>query len=480
MVSTDIKTKPCIVGGKEILTDDFITVYNPYTGGKIAQVSLAGPKEIEEAVTTATRLFKELSSTTRYERSRWCTKVADAIKNSSEELAKLIVAEAGKPIRFARAEVERAQNTFRVASYEILKFTGEVIPLDAARSGKGYTGFTDRVPRGPVLGITPFNFPLNLVAHKVAPALALGAPILLKPASATPLTALKLAELILACGIPKGFISVLPMPGSQAQQLVSDQRIKILTFTGSSEVGWQLKNNAPKKKVLLELGGNAPVIVHEDCHLPEAASRIALGGYAYAGQVCISVQRIMVHQKIYQEFCQQYLEVVQNLPLGDPSDESTVIGPMIRAEEVDRVDQWVKEACQAGGRLLTGGHAHKPFYKPTVLEGVQPESKVWSEEIFGPVTVIRQYDNFEEALRLCNQGRFGLQAGLFTNDIGRIMQGFSELEFGGIVVNDYPTFRVDLMPYGGVKDSGFGREGLAYALEEMTEPRLLIIKTASP
>lgn len=465
---------PCYIGTEEVKTDRTAPVVNPYTGEEIARVCLAGPEELGRAADLAERSWRQ--GATRFERAGWLQRISELLTGNADALARLIVAEAGKPLQYARGEVARAAATFALAAAETLVFAGEEVPLDAAQAGKGYLGFSRRVPAGPVAAISPFNFPLNLVAHKVAPGLGAGCPVVAKPAPATPLTALKLGELAREAGVPSGWLSVLPMDNEHAPLMVQDERFRVLSFTGSDKVGWQLKAQAGPKKVLLELGGNAPVIVHEDADLGFAAPRLAIGGYSYAGQVCISVQRVLVHRPIYENFLERYVEAVSSLAVGDPSDPKTVVGPMIHAREVERVGAWVEAARSGGARVLCGGTAEPPFYRPTVLDRVDPSADLSCREVFGPVTVVAPYDDFAEALRLANQGIYGLQVGVFTRDLGRVLDSFDQLEFGGIVVNDYPTFRVDNMPYGGVKQSGFGREGLRYAMEEMSEVRLLAIR----
>ncbi len=465
---------PCYIGTEEVKTDRTAPVINPYTREEIARVCLAGPDELARAAALAEQVWRQ--GATRFERSQWLQKLSQVLADHAEEMARLIVAEAGKPIQYARGEVARAVATFSLAAAETLTFGGEEVPLDAASAGKGYVGFSRRVPAGPVAAISPFNFPLNLVAHKVAPGLAAGCPVVAKPAPATPLTALKLGELARQAGIPSGWLSVLPMDNEHAPLMVRDERFRVLSFTGSDKVGWHLKSQAGSKKVLLELGGNAPVVVHEDADLDFAVPRLAIGGYSYAGQVCISVQRILVHRPIYDTFVDRYVGEVQGLAVGDPTDEKTVCGPLIHPREVERIGSWVEAARAAGARVLCGGSADGPCYRPTVLDQVDPEADLSCKEVFGPVTIVAPYDDFAQALKLANEGIYGLQVGVFTRDLGRVLDSFDQLEFGGIIVNDYPTFRVDNMPYGGVKASGFGREGIRYAMEEMSEIRLLAIK----
>ncbi|MEW6281884.1 MAG: aldehyde dehydrogenase family protein, partial [Candidatus Eremiobacterota bacterium] len=443
---------------------------------EVGQVCLAGPEEFERAAALAEATFRTGRPVTRHQRSRWLSRIAEILEERAEDFARLIVAEAGKPLQFARGEVQRAVATFELAAAEALVFAGHEVPLDAAAAGQGYLGLTRRVPAGPVAAISPVNFPLNLVAHKVAPALAVGCPVLAKPAPATPLTALKLAEVCRDAGVPPGWLSVLAMDNAHAGLLVDDPRLKVLSFTGSDRVGWELKARARWKKVLLELGGNAPVLIHSDADLDFAVPRLAVGGYAYAGQVCISVQRVLVHQDVYEPFVERFVEAVKGLAVGDPADEKTVVGPMIHPREVERVGAWVEAARQKGARVLCGGRGESPVYHPTVLDRVDPELEVNRCEVFGPVTLVTPYRDFRHGLELANDSPFGLQAGVFTRDLDRVLAAFDELDFGGIIVNDYPTFRVDNMPYGGVKHSGFGREGLRYAMDEMSELRLLAIR----
>jgi glyceraldehyde-3-phosphate dehydrogenase (NADP+) len=383
--------------------------------------------------------------------------------------------EAGKPVKAARTEVDRAIFTFTVAAEESTRIHGEYLSLDWQEYTAGRWGIVRRFPLGPVAGITPFNFPLNLVAHKVAPAIAAGCPLVLKPAPQTPLTALMLAEAVQEAGWPDGALNVLPLSNEDAELLVSDERIKLISFTGSAAVGWDIKRRAGKKKVLLELGGNAGVIVHSDADLEHAAGRCVAGGFAYAGQSCISVQRILVERPVLGRFTELLLAGVAKLKTGDPLDESADLGPLIRESDAIRATQWVEEAVRTGARLLCGGHRKGSVMEPTVLTGTRPDMKVNCQEIFAPVVTVEAYDSFDEALRQINHSAYGLQAGIFTRDVKRLFTAFDELEVGALIAGDVPTFRIDHMPYGGVKDSGLGREGLRYAIEEMTEPRLLVM-----
>jgi glyceraldehyde-3-phosphate dehydrogenase (NADP+) len=383
--------------------------------------------------------------------------------------------EAGKPIRAARTEVERSIFTFTIAAEESARIEGEYLSLDWQQYTAGRWGIVRRFPLGPIAGITPFNFPLNLVAHKVAPAIASGCPIILKPAPQTPLSSLLLAEAVEQAGLPDGAFNVLPLSNEDAGLLVTDDRIKLISFTGSARVGWDIKRRAGKKKVVLELGGNAGVIVHGDADIPLAAERCVAGGFGYAGQTCISVQRILVERSAYGKFRDLLLAGVRQLTMGDPMDEATDVGPLIRESDAIRASEWVQQAIQDGATLLCGGKRHGSMLEPTVLTGTRPDMKVNCEEVFAPVVTVEAYDEFSQALRQINESPYGLQAGLFTRDVNRIFQAYEELEVGGLIAGDVPSFRIDHMPYGGVKDSGLGREGLRYAIEEMTEPKLLVM-----
>ncbi len=450
-------------------------VVNPFTRQRIATVTRGSPHDVEAAIAAAQRAFEIMRHMPPYERVALLQGVVAGLRARAKELAQTIVAEAGKPIRFAQGEVDRAIYTFSVAAEEAKRIGGEVIPLDLLPTAKGHLGYCRRYPLGVIGAISPFNFPLNLVCHKVAPCLAAGNTMVLKPSSYTPITALKLGEIITAAGAPPGAFNVVPCPAQVGEMLATDPRVAMLTFTGSAEVGWHLKTLAGKKKVTLELGGNAAAIVHEDADLDFAASRLALGGFAYAGQVCIAVQRIFVHRPVFDAFTQRLEEAARTTMVGDPSDPDTVCGPMITEEAAITAQQWVREAVAAGAQLLIGGERDGAMLEPTVLTNTTAAMKVRSEEVFAPIVTVDPYDSFAQAVAAVNESRFGLQAAVFTNDLERVLYAHDEIVVGGLVINDYPTFRIDHMPYGGVKDSGFGREGLKYAIEEMTEPRLLVI-----
>jgi len=402
-------------------------------------------------------------------------KIVEGITARREEFARTICQEASKPIRTARVEVDRAIYTFQVAAEESTRIYGEYIPLDTLESAAGRWGLVRRFPLGPVFGITPFNFPLNLVAHKVAPAIAAGCPIILKPAPQTPISSFLLAEIVQESGWPEGALAVMPLSNDDAGILVADDRIKLLTFTGSAAVGWQLKSRAGKKRVTLELGGNAGVIVHSDADVQYAAQRCVAGGFSYGGQTCISVQRILAHEAVFQKFTEQLLNGVRKLKSGDPMLETTDVPPLIREQDAVRVVEWIDEAVQSGAKLLCGGKRKGALVEPTVLTDTTPNMRVNCAEIFGPVVTVESYETFDEALSSVNNSVYGLQAGIMTHDARLIQTAFEELEVGSVIVGDVPTFRVDQMPYGGVKDSGLGREGLRYAIEDMTERKLLVM-----
>jgi len=407
-------------------------------------------------------------------RSEALLHISHRIAERVDELAELVAKEGGKPLKWSKIEVTRAISTFRWASEESRRMDGEFLALDTEESLGSRAGIVRRFAYGPVLGISPFNFPVNRVAHKAAPALAVGAPIVVKPAGVTPLGALALAELFDETDFPKGMLSVLPISSERAQKLVEDRRFKKLSFTGSG-IGWTLKGLDPRKHATLELGGNAGVIVHSDADLDNAAARVAVGGYYQAGQSCISVQRVFVQSEVYDDFVSRLVKHVESLKVGDPLDPTVDVGPVIDAGALDRIDAWVKEAVSQGAEILTGGKREDPLYFPTVLAHTTPEMKVRCEEIFGPVITVQRYETYQEALDEVNNSPYGLQAGVFTSSIDRAMLAHRTLEVGGVIVNDVSAFRADQMPYGGSKESGYGREGLKYAMEEMTEPRIMVL-----
>jgi acyl-CoA reductase-like NAD-dependent aldehyde dehydrogenase len=463
----------CYVAGEWLETGDAIEVRSPFDDSLVAVVHRARSKEIQLALDKAVAAFQTTRKMPVWKRAEILEKISAGIAARHEELAKTIALEAGKPIRTARAEVDRAVFTFKVAAEESKRIYGEVVPLDWLPGTERREAQVYHVPLGPVVGISPFNFPLNLVAHKIAPALAAGDPIVLRPASQTPVSALKLAEIISASGWPVDALSVIPSSTEDAAPLVEDDRIRLLTFTGSPAVGWSLKTRAGRKRVTLELGGNAGVIVHNDADVAYAAERVAWGGFSFAGQSCISVQRVYIHADVYDSFVEQLVQRVKALKVGDPLDESTDVGPLIDPGAAERVEAWVAEAQKNGATLLTGGSRDGNLWQPTVLAEVEPTMNVSCREVFAPLVVLYRYDDVNEAIAAVDDSDFGLQAGLFTRDLEVVKRAFDEIEVGGLMVNDVSTFRVDHMPYGGVKYSGFGREGLRYAIEEMSELKLL-------
>src|ERR1700732_5188100 len=475
MTVTPVATHAFLLDGKWIEGGDELEIRAPYDGSVVGRVFQGRREHADAAIAAAVKAFGTTRRLPAFERQRVLRRVAENIAQRKEEFAHTLAEEAGKPIKAARSEVERSIFTFTVAAEESTRIYGEYLPLDWQEFTAGRWGIVRRFPLGPIAGITPFNFPLNLVAHKVAPAIAAGCPLVLKPAPQTPLTALLLAEAVPQAGWADGGRNVLPLSNDDAGLLVTDERIKWISFTGSAAVGWQIKKNCGKKKVVLELGGNAGVIVHSDADLAYAADRCVVGGFSYAGQTCISVQRILVERTAFAKFTDLLLEGVKKLKIGDPLDDSTDLGPLIRESDAARASDWIQEAVRGGARLLCGGQRRGPVLDPTVLTGTRPEMKVNCQEIFAPVVTVEPYDDFNQALKQINNSPYGLQAGLFTRDAKLIFNAYEELEVGGLIAGDVPAFRIDHMPYGGVKDSGMGREGLRYAIEDMTELKLLVM-----
>jgi acyl-CoA reductase-like NAD-dependent aldehyde dehydrogenase len=455
-----------------------IEILSPGTHQRVGVTYRATSADAEAAIRAAVRSFEITRRLGGFERQRILRAIAAGIEKHTEEFARLVALEAGKPIKTARLEVDRAIFTFNVAAEEAVRIGGEYLPLDWQSSSAGRWGIVRRFPLGPIAAITPFNFPLNLVAHKLAPAIAAGCAIVLKPAPQTPLTSLRLAQIIEQAGWPAGALNVLPLSNEDATLLVSDDRLKLLSFTGSTSVGWALKQKSGKKKVVLELGGNAGVLVCADAHLEYAADRCVIGAFGYAGQSCISVQRILVEESAFDKFVAALEVRVHKLKVGNVLDEHTDVGPLINEEAARRVMQWIEEAVRAGAKIICGGHRNGAMVTPTMLTNTKPDMRVNCMEIFGPVVTVEKFSNFEASLSELNRSDFGLQAGLFTHDFKRITHAFETLEVGGLMIGEVPTFRIDHMPYGGSKDSGLGREGLRYAIEEMTEPRLLAINPA--
>jgi len=473
--ATPVRSFGFYLNGEWISHGREVVVSSPYDRSVVAVVYEVDRDHVETAIEAAIQAFAVTRKMSSFERAAILTKITDGLAARREEFALTICQEAGKPIKTARVEVERAISTFQIAAEESTRIYGEYIPLDTLESTAGRWGLLRRFPLGPVLAITPFNFPLNLVAHKVAPAIAAGCPIILKPAPQTPVSSLLLSEIVHESGWPKGAFAVMPLSNENAALLVADDRIKLLTFTGSAAVGWQLKSKAGKKRVTLELGGNAGVIVHSDADLAHAAERCVAGGFSYAGQTCISVQRILVHRPVFDKFTAMLVEGVRKLKIGDPMEESTDVPPLIREQDAVRVTEWIEEAVKGGAKLLCGGGHKGSVVEPAVLTGTAPGMRVNCAEVFGPVVTVEPYDEFREAIREVNDSPYGLQAGVFTRDVVLIQMAFDELEVGGVIVGDVPSFRVDQMPYGGVKDSGLGREGLRYSIEDMTERKLMVI-----
>ncbi|MBA2646250.1 MAG: aldehyde dehydrogenase family protein [Pyrinomonadaceae bacterium] len=467
--------KPFLIGGEWRTTATLHEVRAPFDGALIGSFCVPSADDVEESIALAVRAAAESAATPRYKIAEGLRSIADGIEARGDEFARTIAIEAGKPITAARGEVDRAVGTFTIASEEARRFVGEVVPLDSQALGAGLTGWTERIPRGVIFGITPFNFPLNLVAHKVAPALAARNAIIIKPSPRTPLTALMLGEVFLESGLPSAALQIIPMDLPSVDVVLRDERVAMISFTGSADVGWKLRQRAGRKVVALELGGNAPVIVDETADVEYAAERTAAAAFAHAGQVCISAQRVIVHERVADRFSDLLVERARNLRVGNPLDETTELSVMIDEAAAKRAEAWLNEAVGGGARILCGGRRDGALLEATVLTNVHSEMRVCSEEVFAPVATMQRFNDFADALAEANNSRYGLQAGVFTHDIRRAMLAFKTLEFGGVMINDAPAFRVDNMPYGGVKHSGAGREGVRYAMEEMTEPRLIVI-----
>jgi len=467
---------PIYLAGRWVESPDLLVVDNPADPATPAGATYsATDAQYEEAVTAAVDAFETTKTLPAYERGRILRDISAGIKARREELGVIMAREAGKPIRDALVEVDRATLTFRLGAEEAERMVGETIPLDLMPSSKGRVGITRRFPIGPVAAISPFNFPLNLAAHKLSPAIAAGCSIVLKPPSKDPLTMLTVGEIIDSAGLPPGAVSILPMTRELGDRMVADDRFKLLTFTGSPSVGWRMKERAGKKKVVLELGGNAGVIVDKTADIDWAVKRCLVGAFSYAGQVCISVQRMYVHEDVVDGFLVKFLAAATALKLGDPLDPQTDVGPMVDGAAAARTQRWVDEAVQLGGRVILGGKADGAFFPPTVLADVPLEAQVCSNEAFAPLVVLFTFKDIGDSIRQVNDSFFGLQTGVFTNDLANAWRAFHELEVGGVIVNDVPTYRIDNMPYGGVKDSGLGREGIRWSIEDMTELRIMVI-----
>jgi glyceraldehyde-3-phosphate dehydrogenase (NADP+) len=463
------------VAGEMVHSGQVDEVVSPYSGELVGRVPLATEEQREAAVVAAVEAFQETRDTSRLQRAEICLGLAAGIDKSRSELAESMALECGKPIQAAAVEVSRAVEVFAMAAEEAKRLGGAILPVDVVPWGEGYTAQYHRFPIGPILGIVPFNFPLNLAAHKLAPCIAAGCTMVMKPPQQAPITVLKLAEIAYEAGLPPKAFSVLHSSVEVAEPMVRDDRFKLLSFTGSAAVGWHLKSISGKKRVVLELGGNAGAIVHSDADVDWAISRIATGGYGYAGQSCISVQRVLVHRSFYDGFCEELVERTEKLKVGDPLHDDTDVGPLIEEVHAERVMNWIAEAERGGARVLTGNKREGALVWPTVLADTAFDMKVECEEIFGPVVTVRPYDDFKAAVQIVNDSVYGLQSGIFTHDIRLIDYAYKNLDVGGLIINDIPTFRIDNWPYGGVKNSGLGREGVKHSVEDMTEIKMLVV-----
>ncbi|MBD3413376.1 MAG: aldehyde dehydrogenase family protein [Candidatus Aminicenantes bacterium] len=470
-----MKEYKLLINGKWAKGAEKRDIKSPYDGKAAAQVHFGDKSQVESAVAQAHEAFDRTKELSSGERAQALENISENIEKREQELAESIVLGAGKPIKSSRVEVSRAVNTFQIAAEEAKRINGEIIPLDLMPQTEKRWGFVRRFPIGVIAGITPFNFPLNLVAHKVAPALAAGNTFVSRPASQVSITDMILADIINESGYPAGGFNAVPCGHKAADALIENKKVKMVTFTGSPDIGWELKKRAHKKIVTLELGGNAAVVIEPDANLDYALPRTVLGAYAYSGQICISIQRVYVHEKIYDRFMADFVESVKNLTIGDPMKESTDVGPMINVEAAEQTEEWLEEAINSGARIVCGGKRDGAMFEPTVITECRPDLRISWLEAFAPVAVVYRYKEFEEALGEVNNSIYGLQAGVFTSDLNKAFRAYDALDVGGVIVNDIPTFRIDHMPYGGIKESGFGREGLKYAIEEMTEMKLMAL-----
>lgn len=470
------KEYPYYLANEAVYANQDLKIYDKYNGELAAVAPLATPDVLDHAIAAACDAADAMAKMPMFERQAVLEHCVARFRERFDELAYALCVEAGKPINDAKGEVTRLIDTFKIAAEETSRQYGETIPLDISPRAKGYSGMTKRVPIGPCAFISPFNFPLNLAAHKVAPAIAAGCPFVLKPASLTPIGALLIGEILAETTLPKGAFSILPCRRDSADLLTEDDRLKLLSFTGSPDVGWQLKARAGKKPVVLELGGNAACVVDKDWDLEDAVARIIFGAFYQSGQSCIGVQRIYVHRDVYDTFRDKLVDKTKALKSGDPKDPETFIGPMISEGEASRLHGWINDAVAAGATLLCGGDRDGTMLQATLLENVDSSQAVCAEEAFGPVAVLAPFDDFDAVIKEINNSRFGLQAGIFTRDLYQAQKAWDELEVGGVVIGDIPSWRVDHMPYGGVKDSGLGREGIRWAMEDMTEVRLMVIR----
>ncbi len=471
------KAYPYYLANEPVAANTDLEVIDKYTGEIATRVAMADAKTIDRAIASTVEATAPMAQLRPYERQAILNHCVKRFTERADELAMSLCIEAGKPIKDSRGEVSRLVDTFRIAAEESVRIGGELMNLEISPRARGYRGIFKRVPIGPCSFISPFNFPLNLAAHKVAPAIAVGCPFVLKPASRTPIGALIIGEVLAETDLPQGAFSILPCHRDGADLFTTDDRLKLLSFTGSPGVGWDLKSQAGKKQVILELGGNAACVVDADANLEDATERLIVGAFYQSGQSCIGVQRILIHESIYDELREQLVTATKKLIAGDPKDEKTFIGPMISEKEAERLENWIASATKVGGKILCGGKRKGAMLEATLLEGVPRDQPLCAEEAFGPVAVLSRYSDFQEALDQVNDSEFGLQAGIFTRDIYKIQKAWDELEVGGVIIGDVPSWRVDNMPYGGVKDSGLGREGIRFAMEDMTEIRNLVIRT---
>lgn len=478
MVLTRYEPRPILVGGEPESSPDRLVVRNPASPDEPAgETYEATADQLERATVAAVDAFEATRRLGSWERGAILREISSGVSAAREELARLITLEVAKPIRDSFVEVDRTALAFRLAAEEAERITGELIPLDLLPASRGRVGITRRFPIGPVAAISPFNLPLGLAVHKLAPAIAAGNSIVLKPPSKAPLALLRLGEIMLQSGLPAGALSILPMRRDLGDRLVSDERFKLLTFTGSPSVGWDLKQRAGKKKVVLELGGNAAAIIDRSADLDWAASRCVIGAYKFAGQLCVSIQRLLVHEDVWPAFLERFRTRIAGLTVGDPLDPATELAPLIDKASAERVGSWIDEAVALGGRVVLGGEFRGAWLEPTILMDVPPQARLCTQEAFAPLVVASTFRDFDEVLARVNDSAFGLQAGVFTNDLGHAWSAFAEIEVGGVIINDIPSYRIDNMPFGGVKDSGLGREGIRWAIEDMTELRLMVMAT---
>jgi len=470
------QTYPYYLANRAVQANTDLEVEDKHSGKLAYRVAKAGAEALEEAIGAADRAAGAMAAYPSHRRRDVLLHCVEQFEARRDELVEVLVVEGGKVIKDARGEVQRLIDTFQIAAEEATRVGGEVLPMDIAERTEGWMGMTKKVPIGPVSLITPFNFPYNLVAHKVAPAIAAGCPFVLKPADKTPVGALLIGEILAETDLPEGAFSILPLDVEDAAPLTEDDRLKLLSFTGSDKIGWMLKSKAGKKPVVMELGGNAACLVDADADLDDAVDRLVFGAFYQSGQSCISVQRVQVHEAIYEELKSKLIQAVEALKSGDPRDPETFIGPLITEQDAERVVEWIEEAVAGGATVLTGGQREDRIVRPAILENVPKDVRLYRNEVFGPAVLLEPFSDFDQALETINDSRYGLQAGLFVRDIGKIRKAWDRLEVGGVIINDVPSFRVDHMPYGGVKDSGLGREGIRYAIEDMTEIRLLAIR----